>query len=114
MGSRHTEIDVHERIEPRPRDDGHAFARKAWIAAGIFTLLLIVAGLLRAATQVLLIIFAGILLGVFIDGLTRFVERAILTSRGVSRGVSCSYCSRGSSSPSDGTSRPNWPTSWTV
>lgn len=87
MGSRHTEIEVHERYGPSPRDEASSFARKAWIAAGIVSLLLIVAGLLRAAAQVLLIIFAGILLGVFIDGLTRFVERHTHLPRRIAWGL---------------------------
>lgn len=64
-----------------------SFARKAWISAGIVGLLLLITGLVQAATQVLLIIFAGMLLGVFIDGLTRFVERHTPLGRRISWGI---------------------------
>lgn len=50
-----------------------SFARRVWFIAGVVLLLLAVITIFRLAASVVMVVFAGVLLGVFLDGLARLL-----------------------------------------
>jgi len=67
--------------------DLNLFAKKVWITAGIIALLVILIFILKAAFNVLLMIFAGSLISIFFHGLADLVERKTKWKRAVSMTV---------------------------
>ncbi len=67
--------------------DLSSFAQRALVAAGIFALLLVVLYFLKHVAYVLLIVFAGVLLSIFLSGLAMFLCHRTPLSRGWSLAV---------------------------
>ncbi|GAA4778932.1 AI-2E family transporter [Olivibacter ginsenosidimutans] len=64
--------------EPLPeKEDISLFTKKVWITVGVITLLVIIIFILKAAFNVLLMVFAGALLAVYFHGLANLLERKI-------------------------------------
>lgn len=74
-----TAVGVDEGDESR-----RSYIRRLWIAAGVLVVVIGAMVLFGIATRILLTIFAGMLVGVFNDGLTRFVQRHTRLGRTVS------------------------------
>lgn len=70
------------------KEDLNLFAKKVWITAGIIALLVILIFILKAAFNVLLMIFAGSLIAIFFHGLADLIERKTSWRRSVSMAVS--------------------------
>lgn len=65
-----------------PTRRGQSFTQRALIAVALGLLALVIAYLVRQVGQVLLVLFAGVLLAVLIDGLTRVLRRVVPIKRG--------------------------------
>lgn len=74
-------------IMTEEKKDLNLFAKKVWITAGIIALLVILIFILKAAFNVLLMIFAGSLISVFFHGLADLVERKTKWKRSWSMAV---------------------------
>jgi len=59
------------------RNDLQLFTKKVWITMGVITLLVVVMFILKAAFNVLLMVFAGALLAIYFHGLAHLLERRI-------------------------------------
>jgi predicted PurR-regulated permease PerM len=66
-----------------------SFARRVLIAAVIVALVVIVFLLFRALADVMMLVFAGVMLAVFLDGLTGVVQRRMRLSHGLSLALVC-------------------------
>lgn len=64
------------------QNDLQLFTRKVWITMGVITLLVVVIFILKAAFNVLLMVFAGALMAIYFHGLAHLLERRIKLSHG--------------------------------
>ncbi|MCL4638935.1 MULTISPECIES: AI-2E family transporter [Olivibacter] len=64
------------------KNDLKHYTRKLWITVGIISLLVIVIFILKAAFNVLLMVFAGSLMAIYFHGLANLLERKIKLSHG--------------------------------
>ena len=66
------------------RDEISEYSRKAWITGGIYALIVVVLLILKATFSVLLLIFAGALIALFLTGLGQLIQKKTKWNRGIS------------------------------
>lgn len=67
----------------RSDEDARSYARRVFVTAGIISFFLLVTYLIVSLIQVLLIVFSGLLLAVFLSGLTDRLSARLPLSRGI-------------------------------
>ena len=70
------------------RDEISEYSRKAWITGGIYALIVVVLLILKATFSVLLLIFAGALIALFLTGLGQLIQKKTKWNRGISTVIS--------------------------
>lgn len=66
-----------EKTPNSEQDDLNLFTRKVWITMGIITIIVLLVFILKAAFNVLLMVFAGALMAIYFHGLANLLQRKI-------------------------------------
>jgi len=69
-----------EKESPSEKNEISLFTRKVWITMGIITIIVLLIFILKAAFNVLLMVFAGALMAIYFHGLANLLERKIRLS----------------------------------
>ncbi|HWV74382.1 MAG TPA: AI-2E family transporter [Pseudosphingobacterium sp.] len=69
-----------EKESPSEKNEISLFTRKVWITMGIITIIVLLIFILKAAFNVLLMVFAGSLMAIYFHGLANLLERKIRLS----------------------------------